>query len=126
MLPFCFFPVHLFSFNMYKLVQLLFSMYHKINHICMTIRMGKIYIHLLVTHITLARECILHGTKGETLRKRNDTSNSPKRALSESVNAPANCIAESHAMAAPFSLIKTTQTPRRSFKLFYIFRSGMR
>lgn len=52
-------------------------MYHKINHICMAIRMGKIYIHLLVTHITLARD--LHGTKGEMLRKRNDTSNSPQK-----------------------------------------------
>lgn len=50
----------------------------------------------------------------------------PKKVLSESVNVPAKGIAESHAMAAPFSLIKTTRTPRRSCKLFYIFRIGIR
>lgn len=65
--PFCFFPAYVSSFNMY--IVLLFSLYHTINHICMISRMGKTYIHLVVTRTTLARECMLCGTKGEMLRK---------------------------------------------------------
>lgn len=51
----------------------------------MTIRTGEIYIHLVITHITLAREFTLLGTKVETLNQRNDTSNqSPQRRLFQS------------------------------------------
>lgn len=70
--PFTFFTICI-------LIQLLFLLYHKINRICMTIRMGKIYIHLVIIHLTLAREFTLYGTKAEMLNQRNDASNPPKR-----------------------------------------------